>query len=323
MDGQTNSPVFIIGCERSGTTLLRAMLNSHPNIAIPYEASSFTGMTPVANPWNHVWNRKEIEDVLEFILTQTKVRYWNLELQEIIEKANFGMRVTYPEILTAVYRAHALKEGKNRWGDKTPVNAFDLPRIIKAFPTAKFIHIVRDGRDVYLSWAKAEWARHDLKKAARKWKGWVWSAYRLAEKLGLSRYMVVRYETLVQNPRTELQKICMFLDEQFSENMLEYYKKQDLIPEKDRSFHQLLSKPPEPSRMLAWRKKLTQAESEEFERIAGSILLRYGYEVSQSMRSKARFALAIQRVKDLTVPEWLRTLRAKRSEKVSVLKGVS
>lgn len=311
------SPIFIIGCERSGTTLLRAMLNNHPNIAIPYEAGQFSNMVSFACPWSKRLSKDAATSMIREILNHPKVHLWNIEETQVLkELGQQADEFSYGDVLSAIYMTYARREGKSRWGDKTPVNTFDLPEIIKAFPTAKFIHIVRDGRDVYLSWAKAEWARHGLRKAARKWKGWVWSAYRHGERLGHRHYLLIRYEDLVREPHRELLRICEFLGEPFFETMLSYYEKGDIIPERDRSFHQLLTRPPETSRIFAWKRTLTQEERNDFEKIAGSILLRYGYEVSETVYWRAQFSLLLQRIKDLAIPDWARDLWKKLSRRL-------
>jgi len=95
----------------------------------------------------------------------------------------------FSDLLEVVYRTLARKRGKSRWGDKTPFNTFNMRELIKAFPNAQFIHIVRDGRDVHLSWREVDWCKgRDVRTSAEKWRGWVWSAYRPGKLLNKEKW---------------------------------------------------------------------------------------------------------------------------------------
>lgn len=294
-----HGPVFIVGCERSGTTLLRAMLNAHPHIAIPYEAHRFSKkVVSVSSPWTHVWASHEVEVSVREFLNHPKVRFWGLHEAAVMQELRAGASFRYSDILRAIYGAYAKREGKQRWGDKTPWNTFDLPELIQAFPDAQFVHIVRDGRDVYLSWSQVDWVRYDVEAAAKRWRGWVWAAYRPGERLGSKRYYQLRYEALIRRPCETLKAICQFLGEPFVENMLDYHTNEQLVPEEDRKFHQLLSRPPATSRVYRWKQEMQVAEVTRFERIAGPTLIKYGYDVvSPGLRIKAYAGFVTQRVR--------------------------
>ncbi|MDP3722831.1 MAG: sulfotransferase [Candidatus Omnitrophota bacterium] len=283
-------PVFIVGCQRSGTTLLRAMLNAHPRIAIPYEAHQFSKMLSTEHPWNATWTRDQVTRPIEEFLSHPKPSQWGLTPAAVQQELRPVDTFRFSDILRAIYAAYARKEGKPRWGDKTPSNTFELPYLLREFPEAQFVHIVRDGRDVFLSWCKVDWARYDVVQAAKRWRHWVHEAYELGETLGSAQYLQLRYEDLVRDPRGHLHTICRFLGEFFDERMLTYHKECNLVPEPRRQFHQLLSSPPDASRTYTWMRQMPRADVKRFERIAGLTLIKYGYPVSLATRVRGRLA---------------------------------
>lgn len=290
-------PIFIVGCERSGTTLLRAMLNAHPHLAIPYEAARFSVLASAAAPWTAVWTRSTVRAAIATFLSHPKVAFWGLDGEEIFGEVTRLGDVRYPDLLAAVYGSYARRQGKVRWGDKTPGNTFELPNLARAFPRAQFVHIVRDGRDVCLSWAHVDWAQYDVTTAARRWRQWVWSAYRPGERLGPRRYYAVRYEDLIRAPRATLEGVVRFLGEPFAEQMLSYHAGAGLIPEHRRPFHRLLFTPPDPSRLFVWKREMSLTSVVQFERIAGPTLARYGYEITPVMRRQVARSVVAQRIR--------------------------
>jgi hypothetical protein len=304
-------PIFVAGCDRSGTTLLRAMLTAHPHIAIPYEGAQFKHVLPrdVSRRWRRVWTRADAEDVVESFLAQPKVQFWNLTQDAVLRELGDGDSLRFADILAAAFRAYARREGKPRWGDKTTKNTFDLERIARAFPDAQFVHIVRDGRDVYLSQLQVPWKSRGLDDAARWWSRWVWAAGVPGERLGVERYYVLRYEDLLASPDEELQKLCAFLGEPFAPEMLAYHQQEGLVPEDQRTgVHRLVSSPPDQSRAFRWRRELSPSEQRAFESIAGDTLAKYGYSVGLARRPLAYVRLILREVRE-------RSQRKRRNKK--------
>lgn len=305
MASSRRRPIFIIGCVRSGTTLLRAMLTAHPRIAIPYEAHAFSRIVSVPSPWSHRWSRAEVVGPIGEFLAHTAVRFWKLDVAQVLAELPSAASYRYGEILQAIYSAYATREGKPRWGDKTPGNSFEIHHLTAAFPDAQFVHITRDGRDVYLSLravsASGErWALpwRDVTSAAKKWAWRERCAYQAGEPLGPGRYYRLRYETLAQDPSAALREVCRFLEEPFDARMLTYYKTHGLVPAHGATRkHRLLAQPPDPTRMYRWKREMAPADVRVFERLAGSALVKYGYDVSPSMRWRARAHLAAQTIR--------------------------
>jgi len=144
-DLMTCSPIFIVGCPRSGTHLLRNMLRSHPNL-------SFTGESHFIPKFYKAFgdpkSQKEAKKLASVILHLQWIKPWHLSLAP----ASFAHDRSYAQVVRRIFGAWAQKENKPRWGDKTPQYVTEMPVLSELFPGCKFIHIIRDGRDVALSW---------------------------------------------------------------------------------------------------------------------------------------------------------------------------
>lgn len=279
---------FIVGVGRSGTTLLRLMLDAHPEICIPPE----TGFIPAV--LNHSGNSTEARR--EFVKVITEFETWpdfNFSSEEFYHAVN-----TDPFELSAGIRAfywlYAARFAKRRWGDKTPAYSGQMTRIEAVLPEAHFIHVIRDGRDVALSVRPLWFAPgKDVRTIARDWK------YRIEEARYLGRscrhYLEIHYENLVRHVESELRNICEFIDLGYHPAMLEYFKGAQnrlaeittryrpdgtlLISKEERLFnHRFTSSPPDCSRIFRWKREMTQEEQREFEEEAGDLLKNLGYE---------------------------------------------
>src|SRR5205085_5760276 len=136
--------VFVVGCARSGTTLVRSLLDSHPELAVPGE-SYFV-------PW--LAERFEVWDEARFldeVTTHPRFLEWGLGRDVVAAELARSAAATYADGVRAVYRCYAAAEGKPRYGDKTPGYVFTLALLGDLFPEARFVQVVRDGRDAAVS----------------------------------------------------------------------------------------------------------------------------------------------------------------------------
>lgn len=306
--GTQEHPIFIVGCQRSGTTLLRVMLNEHPRLAIPPEAPPLFKAIRVPSPWQHVWSVEQAAQVVEEFLAQPKMLRWELSREAVLRELDEKADVRLAAIIRAVYYAYARQHGKVRWGDKTPRNTFELPHLLHAFPEAQVIHLVRDGRDVCLSWAQVDWARYTVTGAAKQWAKWIRVASAVADLLGASRYLEVRYEELVEHPEATLRRICAFLGEPFAPQMLDYHTKHySAVAGQREQFHRLLDRPPDASRATAWRREMPAADVRAFERAAGATLMAYGYAVSGPTRLRVGASALVRSAKRRLLPHPITT----------------
>ena len=271
-------PFFIIGVGRSGTTLIRLMINNHPNIAIPYESHFITKYHEKLNDYGDLNNKNNLIKIVSDILAEELLSKWDhsFKLENIVTDISEN---TLKGIFDSIYKNYAKSKGKIRWGDKS--DYLDRMYVInEIFPESKFIHIVRDGRDVASSVLKLDWGPNDIIAAAEWWNNYVNLAKCMGAMIGEERYIEVRYEDLVQDSENELKRICSFLDEEFSTEMLNYYKSSKTsVPNEFKGLHYNTDKPPKASRTYAWKKEMSPTDIFLFNNYAKNMLEASGYEV--------------------------------------------
>jgi len=273
-------PIFIVGVGRSGTTLIRQMLNSHSNIAIPYESHFITKYQDNINAYGNLSTPENLNILVNDILQEPILKLWDVEVSVEQIVSQIGNTVTLESVIDAFFSSYASTHSKARWGDKS--DYLDrMYKIRKLFPDAKFIHIIRDGRDVTNSVLKMTWGPCNVKQAAEWWSEHVRLGYCAGRMLPVEQYMEVRYEDLVLDTEKQLKRLCHFIDEEFEADMLEYYKTSSkYIPKSLLNQHYNADVPPAKNRVYAWKNSMSQVDVKIFEQIAEPVLREFGYEVS-------------------------------------------
>ena len=246
-------PIFLVGAERSGTTLLRMMLNSHPQIAFLFEFAYAVNMIPESEGW---------PDLRQYHLY--------LETDRIFQDArrfaglSIDANLDYPHLIDSFLRQKRDHDGKPLVG-ATVHYRFD--RLLRIWPDARFIHIVRDGRDVGRSRIEMGWAGN-MYMAVDYWieAEALWA--RLSRDLPADRRFDVRYETFVTEPEATLTQLCTFLGLSYDPAMLDYTKT-------DTTYG-----PPSPSMIGQWNRKLDLKQVQLAEARIGKMLVERGYELS-------------------------------------------
>ena len=280
---------FVVGVARSGTTLLRLMLDAHPELAIPHE-THFIPVVLREPPREPDASRERFLELLTGFPTWEDLKTpAELLREELLWVEPFDVR----DGLRAFYRLYARSRGKARWGDKTPSYLQHIPAIHAALPEARFIHILRDGRDVAVS-LRPLWFSpgESMETQADYWARQIVEAR--AQALGRPFYLEVRYEDLIADPVRELRRICGFLDLPYHPAMAEYHRTARLrleeaetrrahdggvIITKEERLHiqRFTSQPPEPSRVGRWKTELTPEMVAAYEEVAGELLDELGY----------------------------------------------
>ncbi len=296
---------IIVGAARSGTTLLRLMLDAHPDLAVTHEAGFIPSVANLINPFsrmfyvrmkNRAWrflDRGALRE--ELFRTITEFGNWD-DLH--LSRSEFGqaLRAIEPFSLAdgirAFFRLYAQRFQKSHWGEKTPFYVRHLRSIESVLPEAYFIHLIRDGRDVAVSSKGLSFVpnNHDVKAMATNWADTIVTARKQARHC--RHYIEVRYEDLIPYTSSELQKICAFINLTYEPRMEHYYETArermgDLGPGSNRSFgstdarlesHRLVFQSPEPARIGRWKREMSKADLASFSRIAGPLLTKLGYE---------------------------------------------
>ena len=259
-----NTPIFIGGCERSGTTLLGAMLGAHPELITTPESQFLDlAFTTEASP----------RDTLERFDEDWRFKLWGLD-----PRARSSMPKDHPTLirkLVAEYGKQRSAPPDARWVDHTPNNFQRAHNLLGLFPQAKFVHLVRDGRAVAASVMPLDWGPNTIIRAARWWVESTAHGLAAENEWGRGVVLRVRYEDLVTDPQAALLRLCEFLGIEFHPQMLSASGFQP--PEYTRKQHAFVGRPPDPSRLRAWRRELSSREVEIFEAITGSFLVQLGY----------------------------------------------
>ncbi len=283
---------FIIGSGRCGSTLLRLMLDSHPELAVPDETHFVPRLARLASSGA---NAAQLVDAL---CADTRWVNWGIARKTLLARAARPDASPLDALLRAFYESYADRFGKRRYGDKTPPYVFEMPLVRQLFPDARFVHLIRDGRDVALSMReKAWWGPKSLAETAAYWTHTILTAR--AYGAGAPDYLEIRYEDLVQAPEKTLRRICEFIELPWDGAMLRYHERagdrlQELTgfrsetgeyisTERVRDLHTLTREPPNASRIGAWRTGLQPSAVRQFELLAGPLLADLGYERSVAL----------------------------------------
>jgi hypothetical protein len=191
-------------------------------------------------------------------------------------------------IVDGLLRGWAALVGKARWGEKTPQHTLCWRTILSGFPNAQVVHLVRDGRDVMLSYRSAFFGPKHVYPLALRWRQYLSAAEEARTALGEARFLQVRYEDLVRAPERELRRICAFLDEEFTTDTLNFYRQRRAVSPDCRNSEGLLQ-PVMSDNTGKWRANMTPRELRIFEALAGDCLERLDYESTQPAPSISRW----------------------------------
>jgi hypothetical protein len=277
----TNPFVFLVGCPRSGTTLLQRLVDAHSHIAVTPETHWVTSYYQKLLKWT---DSDRVTPKLVRRLGEYPRFAWLEISREEVETLATG-EPAYADFVADLYSRYAAARGKPLAGDKTPGYARHLSLLHVLWPHTRFVHLLRDGRDVCLSalaWKKpgkrlvraSGWATDRVTTAALWWDEHVRAARRAAAELGPARYYELRYERLVEQPAEECARLCEFLGVPYESAILSFYEG------KTRTEAGLDSKnawlPVTPG-LRDWRKQMAAADLERFEAVAGPLLDELGY----------------------------------------------
>lgn len=265
---------FIVGTGRSGTTLLRAMLEQHPDLAIPPE--SYFPVTLASRSYR-VAGGFDLGAFARDLLGNARFRDWEVDPALVRERLTGVEPIDFAEAVRRAFVLYAEVHGKSRYGDKTPAFVLHLETLAPLFPEARFLHLVRDGRDVALSLREMPWGPRRITDAAEFWRHRVRKGRAFGAR-NPDRYLELRYEDLLDDPEARLREVCAFFGLEFHQEMLEYASRGGTsIPARERATHASLAMPPTKG-LRDWRAALPRERVAAFEAIAGRELSALGYE---------------------------------------------
>ncbi|HEV8687243.1 MAG TPA: sulfotransferase [Gaiellaceae bacterium] len=290
------SAVIVLGVSRSGTTLLKSMLDAHSQLAIPTESYFIPQL------WDRHGERPDRNAILADLRRLERIRQWGIDVEALGQ--HLPAEPSFAQVIDGVYSAYAESQGKARYGDKTPLYMQHLELLARVFPNARYVHIVRDGRDAALSFlGMTRRPRFNVSRPravgdfAAAWRREILAARRFGRE---HPYLEVRYEELVADPGARLRAVCSFLGLAYEPTMLEYHRAPDLDITVD---HVLLAQPPA-STARKWREQMAERDVELFEAIAGDVLSELGYERAHPHPGRRARAAAERAVYAARVGAW-------------------
>jgi hypothetical protein len=290
-DAQPSPFMFVVGCPRSGTTLLQRMLDNHPQLTIANDTHFILRAAKRTL-------RRDPQPLLTPDLVaavQSYRRFYRMGLDDKDVKAAAEHCRTYAEFVGRLYTLRGKKNRKKLSGEKTPDNCRNMPLLHGLFPAARFVHIIRDGRNTALStlnWANKNkgpgkwslWNEDPLATCALWWRWQAGAGERDGHELGDSFYHRVKYEDLVSEPEKRLEAIAGFLGIPYSESMANYHKG------KTRHKPGLSAKSawlPPVKNLRDWRTGMSAEDIEVFDGVAGDLLRESDYPCGNSRPSAA------------------------------------
>lgn len=275
-------PLFIVGMPRSGTKLLRGLLNQNPSIGIPNVETHF--LPYWAKHWAEYGDLSNRGDFSRFYNQAINLPYFTFmqETGKIIQEndwyescENFNISGIFEALMR--HDANTPVGSEKIWGDKTPSYIIQVPLLKKLFPSAKFIHIVRDVRDYSLS-ISTSWGKNMVRATDR----WIDEISTFRKNLGHygGEILELRYEDLLDNPERELRRICDFLSLKFDDCMLELETPCENLG--DTQEEKVIVR----SNKQKYLTDMTLKQRESLERIAKPMLEKYGYPFEYKGASK-------------------------------------
>jgi len=307
-----NPVVFIVGCPRSGTTLLRHILSAHPDLTI----------TPEAHWIPLFFEEKQgvtaegmiTPQFVDRLLDHPKFGLFRLPADEVRALVPSGPAESYVTFLTRVFDLYGRKQGKALVGNKTPDAARKIPLLHALWPEARFVHLIRDGRNVALSlmnWPRvaqkrpgtfSTWKEDPASTAGMWWELNVRCGREGAKVLDPAMYYELRYESLILTPEQECRALCAFLGLPFHDSMLRH---QDTKPGGGPKVTAKRDWQPISTGMRDWRSEMKPEQLERFEAAVGDLLDELGYPRAVP-RSENRYLDDATRIRNVLMnyPDW-------------------
>jgi len=254
------SRFFIVGSGRCGSTLLRLMISAHSRIHVTPETQFIVPLVQRL-PLHGTLSHDQMRQAIDIITTDYRWPDMEIDAGDFRRRVAELSRPSLREIIDLVYRDLLRRSGKARLGDKSPPYIAIVPQLVALYPKAKFIHLIRDGRDVAISYIDV---RHNTGYYSGERFEWIKAVRRGISYEGsefASRILDVKYEDLVRNTEAALRRICTFLGETFETGMLDGQQAIDtLVPKRELGWHSKLGQPISENAIGVWQHKLSGTE---------------------------------------------------------------
>ncbi len=276
-------PVFVIGSERSGTTLIMAILGCHPRLAVPEVAWYYPRFRPYLFTYGDLGERDNFRTLCHEMAYGLRSPFWGMDVNpavfgdEITERAT-GLEQGFAGAYAAMFERYAEHEGKPRWGEKTPYNLFYVGEMVADFPNGQFVNIYRDGRDVSAEFLDASFGPTNIYCAAELWRMGQEAAKPWRETLPAGQWHDIRYEDFVRDPEAELKRLCDYLGEDYTSDMLTFHTTPIARRRGQTKDNWAVGEPISEKHVGIYKARLSQRDQGIMAWVAGKALGEYGYQ---------------------------------------------
>jgi hypothetical protein len=272
----TRPPFFIVGSDRSGTTMLRLMLDrAADGPAIPPETMFITDFRGVLREGG-LDDHDRAREFTRRVWAHPRVQMWGIDGEPAPPPTGLGHVDAFRWAVEQPFLAYMRRDGKSWWADKTPPNIDHVDLLAEVFPGARFVELVRDGRDVALSMQTMPWGDNNAWTCARRWAHCIREGERQRARHE-GRMLLVRYEDLVTQPREQLERVSSFLGIDYDDDMLAV-EKTDTSKLQHQDWFANLWQGINTSAMDKWRTKMSEHDQRVFLAAAGAELDLHGYD---------------------------------------------
>jgi len=271
---------FILGRGRSGTSLLRSLLNEHPQLFVPRECFF---MMNLYSAYKNVkdWTPKKRLAYYNDIWTDSRINInWSFDKKLLKKDILESPDQDFVGLSKLVYIHHLRNVGKDSTeliGDKNPIHSLFTNELSELFKNSKFIYLSRDHRDNILSFKNVKFDFNHPAILAQRWKSYNSNILSVYERHG-SNFLWVKYEDLISSPETSLREICDFLGVGYSGKMMEFYKRKEIT----RSWHVNLNQPIDAKNLNKWENEMSPKDLTIANYICASTAGKLGYETKRA-----------------------------------------
>lgn len=312
MSGGPHGPVFLVGCPRSGTTLLQAMLDAHPQVAVAPETHFMRRFFKTRREHGDLARDENLERLARRIAATPEFAQMELDGDRFVAAAHAAPRRL--DALFALWlEQFRARRGARLVGEKTPNHLLFMRPLEKWFAGARFVHILRDPRAVALSWRQVPWTNGSLAADAEVWRKYMAAARKRAPH-DPARILTLRYEALVARPEAELRALCGFLGLPFDEAMLAFHdSRRPLVDVSAEPWKQGALGPLDAAAAGRWRSALTPGEVRAVEQVAWFEMRRLDYRPVHGAARLLPGALVAAASRRIRALQRIRALRRRRS----------
>jgi Sulfotransferase family len=308
-------PVFVGGCERSGTTLLAAVLGAHSSSLCVPEMKFKLDILQLCSASDHDEGKKAA--ILRKLKSRSKFRIWELraDLTALPLEQMSGRDLI--EWAVTAYGQTVGKPAPLIWIDHTPSSIKYAWTLFHVFPDAHLIHIIRDGRAVAASLLPLDWGPNEIDHTVSYWTERLAYGF-VAESRWPKKVTRIHYENLVRDPEGTVKKLCAVLAIPYEPAMCQGTGFQ--VPKYGLKQQALVGSPPNSARANAWEQELTPRQIEIFESLAGDLLVSLGYPTKFGLHAKrmSRPEKILSRVREFYKQEFANRRRIRRRKKATI-----